>query len=72
MFEKLAKFCKSQPGIMLLFVCSIFMLALTTATLIKNAEQISEVIYLCISGFAMSALGVLIGIKRMRDLKAER
>jgi hypothetical protein len=71
MFEKWAEFSKSKSGIMLLFVCSLLMLALTSASLFKNEEYLSDGIYLSISGFAMSALGILIGIKRLRDLKAK-
>jgi hypothetical protein len=70
MFEKWAEFSKSKPGIILLFVCSLLMLGLTSASLFNNEEH-SEAIYLSISGFAMSALGILIGIKRLRDLKAK-
>jgi hypothetical protein len=72
MFEKWIEFSKSKPGIILLFVCSLLMLALTTASLINNQEHVSEDIYLSISGLAMSALGILIGIKRMRDIKVEK
>jgi hypothetical protein len=71
MFEKWVEFNKSKPGIILLFVASVFMLVLTSAYLIKNIEHPSKVIYFSISGFAMSALGFLTGIRRLRDLNAK-